>query len=266
MWVIRGGPPDKPSVLFDYDPSRAGSVAERLLDGFSGVLQVDGYSGYSQVCKKETVTRIGCMDHARRKFVEAIKAAEPAKGTKRKGQPSKADVALSKIRQLYGIEKSIKDKDVIQRFSARQELAVPILERLKIWLEKNISKVLKGGHTYKAMYYMLNQWPYLIGYCDDGKLNISNALAENAIRPFAIGRKAWLFADTPQGAKASATCYSLIETAKANDIDPYTYILHVLERISEADTPEKLDALLPWNTALDKIKKSNQCAKGNTSI
>ncbi len=256
MWVIRGGPPEKPSVLFDYDPSRAGSVAERLLDGFSGVLQADGYSGYSQVCKKETVTRIGCMDHARRKFVEAIKAAEPAKGTKRKGQPSKADVALSKIRQLYRIETSIKDKDNSQRFSVRQELAVPILDALKIWLEKNISKVLKGGHTYKAMYYMLNQWPYLVGYCDDGKLNISNALAENAIRPFAIGRKAWLFADTPQGAKASAACYSLIETAKANDIDPYTYILHVLQQISEADTPEKLDALLPWNTALEKIKKS----------
>ncbi len=196
------------------------------------------------------------MDHARRKFVEAIKAAEPAKGTKRKGQPSKADVALSKIRQLYRIETSIKDKDNSQRFSVRQELAVPILDALKIWLEKNISKVLKGGHTYKAMYYMLNQWPYLVGYCDDGKLNISNALAENAIRPFAIGRKAWLFADTPQGAKASAACYSLIETAKANDIDPYTYILHVLQQISEADTPEKLDALLPWNTALEKIKKS----------
>jgi len=117
------------------------------------------------------------------------------------------------------------------------------------------------------MYYMLNQWPYLVGYCDDGKLNIiSNALAENAIRPFAIGRKAWLFADTPQGAKASAACYSLIETAKANDIDPYTYILHVLQQISEADTPEKLDALLPWNTALEKIKKANQHARSNTSI
>jgi transposase len=254
MWVIRGGPPGKPSVLFDYDPSRAGAVAERLLDGFSGVLQADGYSGYSQVCKKDTVTRIGCMDHARRKFIEAIKAAEPAKGVKRKGQPSKADVALSKIRQLYRIETGIKDQDNHQRYNTRQALAVPILESLKIWLEKNIGKVLKGSHTFKAMQYMLNQWPYLVDYCADGKLNISNALAENAIRPFAIGRKAWLFADTPHGARASATCYSLIETAKANGIDPYAYIKYILDHIADADTPEKLDALLPWNTPLARIK------------
>jgi transposase len=255
MWVIRGGPPNQPSVLFNYDPSRAGSVPERLLEGFQGVLQADGYSGYGKVCASEHVTRIGCMDHARRKFIEATKAVEPAKGKKRRGSVSKADVALSQIRKLYRIEAGVKDKTDAQRFTARQELAVPILNDLKIWLDANLGKVLKGGLTHKAIQYMINQWPHLIGYCNDGKLQISNALAENAIRPFAVGRRAWLFADTPQGAHASASCYSLIETAKANDIEPQAYIKYLLERITEADTHEKLDALMPWNVPLEKIQK-----------
>ncbi|MCG8432300.1 MAG: IS66 family transposase, partial [Candidatus Omnitrophica bacterium] len=227
MWVIRGGPPDKPSVLFDYDPSRAGSVPVRLLDGFSGVLQADGYSGYGQVCTQNGITRIGCMDHARRKFADAVKASKPAKQKARKGQPTKADVVLGKIRKLYRIESELKDCSDEQRYTARQKLAVPILNDLKVWLEKNIAKVQKDGHTHKAVQYMLNQWEYLIGYCNDGKLQISNALAENAIRPFATGRRAWLFADTPQGARASAACYSLIETAKANGLEPYAYIKYL---------------------------------------
>jgi transposase len=103
------------------------------------------------------------------------------------------------------------------------------------------------------MYYTLNQWKNLTAYCDDGHVRISNILAENAIRPFAIGRKNWLFSDTPNGAHASATCYSLIETAKANGLEPNDYIRHVLENISDADTIEKLEELLPWNVKLSKV-------------
>ncbi len=105
---------------------------------------------------------------------------------------------------------------------------------------------------------MLNQWEYLVGYCDDGKLQISNALAENAIRPFATGRRAWLFADTPQGARASAACYSLIETAKANGLEPYAYIKYLLDHIGDADTLNKLDALLPWNAPSEKLEKNTK--------
>ena len=247
MWVIRGGPPDRQSVLFEYDPSRAGAVADRLLEGFSGVLQADGYSGYSKVCQAAGITRIGCFDHARRKFVEASRAAETKGGKKKAGQPTKADVALSKIRKLYAIEKSIKALDNDKRRQARQALSVPVLEDLKSWLEKNVSRVPKDSLTHKAITYTLNQWEYLIGYCEDGQLHISNALAENAIRPFAVGRRAWLFADTSHGARASATCYSLVETAKANNLEPYAYLQHVLAHIAAADTVEKLEALLPWN-------------------
>lgn len=252
MWVIRGGPPDRPSVLFAYDPSRAGSVPVRLLDDFAGILQADGYSGYGAVCAANGITRIGCWDHARRKFVEASKAAQ-SKG--KKAVIAKADIALSHINKLYVIERQIKDLSHAERHRIRQELSLPRLNGLKTWLEANVSKVVKDSLTRKAMEYTLNQWKYLVRYCDRGDLHISNILAENAIRPFAVGRKAWLFADTPQGARASATCYSLIETAKANGLEPSAYIQHVLDRIAEADTLEKLERLLPWNTDLERTSK-----------
>lgn len=252
MWVTRGGPPGHPCVLFAYDPSRAGSVPVRLLDDFTGILQADGYSGYGQVCRANNITRIGCWDHARRKFVEATKGAKP-KG--RQAKASLADIALSQINKLYVIERQIKDLSVAERHRIRQAMSVPRLETLKTWLEANVGKVMKGSLTRKAMEYTLNQWSSLVGYCERGDLHISNILAENAIRPFAVGRKAWLFADTPQGAHASATCYSLIETAKANDLEPSAYIEHVLTHIAEANTLDKLEQLLPWNVGLEPVAK-----------
>jgi len=246
MWVIRGGPPNKPVVRFEYDPSRSGQVAVRLLDGFSGVLQADGYGGYNTVCRENNLTRIGCWDHARRKFVDASKAGE-TKSKSKQAVPTKADVALSHIRKLYAIETKIKDLSVDERTQARQEKSLPLLNTLKAWLDNNLGKVLKGGLTHKAIQYTLNQWDTLTGYCEDGQLHLSNVLAENAIRPFAVGRKNWLFADTSQGARASAAWYSLVETAKANGLEPYTYLHHLLQNIAEADTLEKLEALLPWN-------------------
>jgi transposase len=254
MWVIRGGPPEKPAVLFEYDPSRGGAVPERLLEGFSGVFQADAYSGYNRVCQRQGITRIGCFDHARRRFVEATRAAGSTGTKKKTGQPGKADIALGKIRKLYAIEQEIKDFDPERKRQARQEHSVPVLDELKQWLEHNISRVPKGSLTHQAMAYTLNQWKYLVGYCNDGTLHISNALAENAIRPFAVGRKAWLFADTPHGARASATCYSLVETAKINGLEPYAYLKHVLERIADADTVEKLEALLPWNVKAAAVR------------
>ncbi len=149
MWLIRGGPPDKPVVLFEYDASRS-EVPVRLLDGFCGALQTDGYAGYNKVCRDHTITRIGCWDHARRKFVEASKAA-PAQ--KKGSKVSKADVAIGKIRKLYVIEDRIKDLDNAKKKQKRQELSVPVLADLKDWLDKNISRVPKDSLTFKAMYY-----------------------------------------------------------------------------------------------------------------
>ena len=247
MWVTRGGPPGKPTVLFEYDPTRAGQVPARLLDGFNGVLQVDGYAGYANVCRQLNLPRIGCMDHARRKFIEACRAGTPSNKKTKKGAPSKADVAIGYISKLYAIERKIADLSSDEKYHARQTLALPILNEFKPWLERNVNTVLKDSLTYKAINYMLNHWDSLVAYCDYGYVNISNALAENAIRPFAVGRRNWLFADSSRGAKASATCYSLIETAKANHVEPASYIKYVLDNIAEATTVEKLEALLPWN-------------------
>ena len=260
MWVTRGGPPGRPSVLFEYDPSRAGSVPVRLLEGFSGILQADGYSGYGQVCKQSGLTRIGCWDHARRKFIEATRAAPKGKDkgkdkSKSKASTGLADVALGYIGKLYAIEREQKERSDAERYQARQTRSMPLLAELKTWLDNNVGKVMKGSLTRQAMEYTLGQWPHLVGYCVRGDLHISNILAENAIRPFAVGRKAWLFADSAQGAKASATCYSLLETAKANDLEPSAYINYVLAQIGEADSLEKLEALLPWNVPLEPIAK-----------
>ena len=138
MWLIRGGPPDKPAVLFHYDASRGEDVPSRLLDGFEGVLQADGYAGYNKVCRENAITRIGCWDHARRKFVEASKAAP----SKKKGQKvSKADVAIGKIRKLYVIEERIKDLDPETKATQRQQLSQPVLDGLKSWLQDNSRRV-----------------------------------------------------------------------------------------------------------------------------
>jgi transposase len=246
MWVTLGGPPGQPSVLFEYDPSRSQEVPLRLLDGFHGYLQTDGYAGYNAACLINHITQLGCWDHARRKFKEAQDVQpKPKKGKPHKA--SKADHILGLINTLYMIERQIKELSAAEKFQQRCKRSLPVLKKLKAYLEDNQHKVPKDGLTGKAMTYLSNQWGKLMVYCSNGELNISNILAENAIRPFVIGRKAWLFSDTPKGAQASAIHYSLIETAKANGLEPYAYLSQVLKALPYADTVEKIEALLPWN-------------------
>jgi transposase len=244
MWVTLGGPPDKPAILFDYDPSRGQEVPLRLFDGFSGYLQTDGYAGYDAVCEKQQLTRLGCMDHARRYYVDALKAISKKNQCKK---VSKAATAIAMIDKLYDVEREIKALTPEQRYQERQKHSIPLLEEYKAWVDDNIGRVEKDSLTRKAMNYSCNQWPRLIAYCEDGRLNMSNILAENAIRPFVCGRKAWLFSDTSKGAKASAIYYSLIESAKANGLEPYEYLYKILKRLPYAESVEDFEALLPWN-------------------
>lgn len=253
MWVTLGGPPEQPSVLFDYDPSRKKGVALRLLDGYQGYVQTDGYGGYGEACQQPGIIQVGCWDHARRKFVDAQKA-QPSDKHK---NVSKADIAVSKIAKLYAIERQIRHLSDEQKYQQRQEHSIPLLNDLRQWLDVNKNKVPKESLTGKAMTYLDNQWAKLIRYCKDGRLPISNVRAENAIRPFVIGRKNWLFADTPKGAQASAIFYSLIETAKANEIDPHTYLHRLFKELPYADTVEKLEALLPWNVKAEIASLNN---------
>ena len=191
--------------------------------------------------------------------MDAKKGEAKESGKKKQKNPrvSKADVALSKIRKLYAVEADIESLSPEQKYQQRQVRSKPLLDELHGWLEKNIVRVMPDSLIHTAMKYALNQWPKLVVYCEEGHLTISNAAAENAIRPFTIGRKNWLFADTPKGARASAIYYSLIESAKANGLEPFAYLSHILKALPYAETVEQLEQLLPWTVSVSGALSKN---------
>jgi len=240
MWVFRGGPPGKPALVYRYHPTRSGEVARRYLDGYKGFVQTDGYAGYDFLDQNPDVVHAGCWAHARRKFVEVTQAGG-------KHKTGSADVALSYIQKLYAIEKELRTREVgpEEIMAQRQLRARPILEEFKAWLDKRMLETPPKGLLGKAVAYTLGQWERLVKYTENGLLTPDNNLAENAIRPFVVGRKNWLFSGNPDGAAASATLYSLIETAKACGLEPYRYLRHLFERLPFAYTTEDFKALLP---------------------
>jgi len=243
MWVRVSGPPGRRIVLFDYDPSRAGTVPQRLLQGYRGILLTDGYEPYATVAKELKLVHAGCMAHARRRFDEARKA-QP-------GDHSHASTALDFIRELYRIERTLWDREhpltPEQRVAVRQSRSAPIIERFYRWLEALGPQVLPESRLGKAVHYTLGQWPKLIVFLSHGEVPIDNNRCENAIRPFVLGRKGWLFSDTIHGAVASANLYSLVETAKANGAEPHAYLSRLFERLPYLSTVEDYEAMLPWN-------------------
>jgi len=245
-WIIAL---NEPVVIFDYDPSRGHEVPLRLLDGYEGYLQSDGYAGYDAASGKLKRDQVDCWDHCRRKFKEA-QSAQPANI---KNSHTKTDIALAKIGKLYRIERTIKKLSAERKYKERQKKSLPTLEDLKQWMDKNQGKSPKDSLISTTLVYMNNQWSKLTRYCEDGNIPISNILAENAIRPFVIGRKAWLFADTPKGAHPSGIIYSLIETAKANGVEPYAYLRHIFKALPYADRVEKIEDLLPWRVKDERM-------------
>jgi len=245
MWVRVSGDPGERTILYHYADSRSAKVAQSLLKDFSGYLQSDGYSGYNSVGNNEhPVTAIGCWAHARRKFIEA-EQSQP-KPAKTANKMSKTKMALNYIAKLYAIEQRIKDLPPDKKTEQRQLYSVAILDELRQWLEKTKSKVPPQTLLGKAFTYLDNQWEKLIVYTQDGCLTMDNNIAENAIRPFVVGRKNWLFSNSQRGATASANLYSLIETAKANAVEPYSYLKRVFTELPKATTVEQIEKLLPW--------------------
>jgi transposase len=240
MWVQTGGPPDKPVVLYDYDPSRSGQVPVRLLEGYRGYLMTDGYEGYNALAATDGIEHLACWAHVRRRFVEAARV-QP------KGKRGLADEAVALIGTLYGIEREHKDADDAVRLLARQQHSVPVLEALQTWLTKTMPGVTPKSALGTALAYLKKYWSRLVRYTERGDLPIDNNRCENAIRPFVVGRKAWLFSDTPAGATASAVIYSLVQTAKANDLEPYAWLRRVMRDLPKAKTVDEVEALLPWN-------------------
>ncbi len=246
MWVFCGGPLHAPTVLYQYHPTRSGSVVRDMLEDYLGFVQSDGYSGYDQLSRNPNIIHLGCLTHARRKFVEVNKGRKKSRG-KKKASQGLADEALEFIGALYHIERHARETefsyDQIQ--ALRQEKAKPILDRLKIWLDTHHPSVPPKSLLGKAIQYALNQWERLIVYIDAGFLKPDNNVAENAIRPFVLGRKNWLFAGAPKGADASATFFSLIETAKTNGLEPYAYLRYLFEKLPLAQGEADYLKLLP---------------------
>ena len=242
LWLYRSGRDGPPIVLFEYQMTRAGEHARTFLNGFHGYLHVDGYAAYEGL---PDVTLVGCWAHVRRKFLEAI-AVLPA--TQRKGG-TVAHVGLDFCDKLFRIERDLHATTPEQRFSARQERSRPVLEKLRLWLEEMEGKTLSKSALGGAVTYCRNQWPKLVNFLLDGRLELDNNRSERSIRPFVIGRKNWLFANTPRGAKASATIYSMVETAKENGLNPLCYLTYLFEQLPNINLkdPNALDRLLPWS-------------------
>ena len=245
MWVQRGGPPEKRVILFDYDASRSGTVPKLLLAGYKGYLQTDGYSGYLATGADPDIVHVGCFAHARRKFDEAIKAL----GKDGRKNPGKAGDAMAFIGKLYAVEKELREAkaDASTCHATRLLKAKPVLDQLKAWADKTILTVPPKTALGMALSYLIDHWPRLIRYLDDGRLEIDNNGVENAIRPFVVGRKGWLFSSSVRGVKSSANLYSLIETAKANGLEPFAYLHHLFTALPTAKTVDDYEKLLPWN-------------------
>jgi transposase len=260
MWVYRGGKPESPVLLYRYHPTRSGRVAMAFLTGYRGYIQSDDFSGYDHLDRNPDIVHLGCWAHARRKFVKVLTVRKKHRGRK-KNPRGLADEALDYIGRLYRIEKEARRRelDAAQIYQLRQEESKPLLDEFKGWLEAKYPLTPPKGLLGQAIIYTQANWNKLIIYLQDGRLRPDNNLVENAIRPFVVGRKNWLFAGSPDGAAASATFFSLIETAKANGLAPHAYLRHIFEKLPLAKSDQELQDLLPQhiNPATIAISGSN---------
>jgi transposase len=252
MWVFRGGTPEKPVFVYRYSPTRSGEIPREMLKGYTGYCQTDAYSGYDGLETAEPgICLVGCFAHVRRNFVKVI----DARGKSKTQKTGSAEIALDYIRKLYVIEKAVRESGLSpgQIQGIRKARADPVLQEFKAWLVKRISQTPPRGLLGKALNYALSNWPRLIRYLEDGHITPDNNAAENAIRPFVIGRKNWLFAGHPNGAHAAATLYSLIENAKGCGLEPYRYLRFLFERLPCCQTEEELKVLLPQFINPDRL-------------
>ena len=241
MWVMGSWMPERNIIIFEYDATRSSAVPLRLLSEFTGYLQVDGYDGYNAATQQYNIKRVGCFAHVKRKFTDCINSAD-----KKYRKNHSAHKALEFIRRLYKVEHDLKDLSIEEKTIKRQEKSIPILDEFRTWLTQERLEIPPKTAYGKALAYAYNEWAYLIRYVEHGALTPDNNKAENAIRPFVIGRKNWLFSDTEKGANASAILYSIIETAKANGLEPYFYLRNMLEKLPLAKTIQDYEALLPY--------------------
>ena len=248
MWVFCGGYPKHPTVLYQYHPTRSGEPALKFLDDYQGYIQSDDFNGYDYLARKKGIVHLGCWAHARRKFFDVVKVRKKHRG-KRENPKGLADQAIDYIGRLYQIEKQIRQEQLPseQVYQRRQEQSKPILSAFKTWLDATEPLTPPKGLLGKAINYALKNWDKLTVYTENGLLKPDNNVAENAIRPFVVGRKNWLFAGHPNGAHAGATFFSLIETAKANGLEPFSYLRYLFLQLPFVKEQLEFLKLLPQN-------------------
>lgn len=243
LWLFCGGDLQKPSLVYRYEPTRSGAVPLEFLGGYRGYVQTDAFSGYEELGRQPGIIGVGCWAHARRRFVEVTKVSRAG--------GSAAHQALEFIGRLYAVEHAAEDRGVTaeELTRLRQQQSLPVLKEFRLWLQKLAADTPPEGLLGKAVAFTLNDWQRLERYVLDGRLDPDNNRAENALRPFVVGRKNWLFSGTPAGANASAAIYSMIETAKACGHEPYWYLRYLFERLPLATAEADFLALLPQQVA-----------------
>ena len=246
LWLYRTGRIGPPIVLYEYKPTRGGEHPRAFLAGFGGYLHVDGFPGYHKVAG---VTLVGCWAHARRKFDEALKALPDGK----QKAAVTAGEGLAFCNRLFAIERDIRDATAEERLRVRREQSRPVVDAFSAWLRAQRPRVLPKSTLGQAIAYCQNQWDKLEVFLQDGRLELDNNRSERSVKPFVIGRKNWLFANTPRGARASATIYSVIETARENGLNPTAYLTWLFEELPQLDDLKDsaaLDRFLPWSQSL----------------
>jgi transposase len=246
--------PDPPAALFHFSRDRAGEHPEQHLEGFAGILQADAFAGFNRLYAAARhpgpLVEAACWSHARRKFFVLADVAAKARGR----LPILAPLALAAVERIdaiFAIEREINGLDLAGRLEVRRERAAPLARDLEAWMRAERARLSRHSDVAKAMDYMLKRWPAFERFLDDGRICLTNNPAERALRGIALGRKAWLFAGSDRGGERAAVIYTLIGTARLNDVDPQAWLADVLARINEHPARD-LDALMPWNWRRDR--------------
>jgi transposase len=241
--------PAPPAAVFFYSRDRTGEHPERHLTGYAGILQADAYAGFLRLYAADRrpcpITEASCWAHGRRKFFELADIAAKARGQ----LPVLAPLAVEAVRRIdaiFDIEREINGRPIEERLALRRERVAPLVVDLEAWMRTERAKLSRHSEVGKAMDYMLKRWATFARFLDDGRICLTNNAAERALRGIALGRKSWLFAGSDRGGERAAVMYTLIQTARLNDIDPQAWLADVLARIND-HTIQKLDQLLPWN-------------------
>ena len=246
MWLARGGPPEQPALWYEYRETRGKEQIVKLLHGFKGYLQSDGYGSYESAVTKDLagVVHVACFAHVRRRFFEAMKIS---------AQPGLADAALSQIKGLYTVERELREqlhgkKTGADEFAEeRRKRCAPILQAFHAWLDEHAGTIPESTKLGDAIGYALHEWPRLERYLDDWQLTPDNNACERGIRAFVMGRKNFVMSGSPAGAKSSCELYSLIETAKANGWNPFKYLTELFAKAATMQPSDDWSQLLPWN-------------------